>query len=103
MSSVSKKPEKPKATDYPQATSPPVKSPRRYPDPELAQAIKEAKLKTGSSWRRVAKYTGLSHSYLVQLSNGQRVPSRKTVEVLAEWLPMENWAVEQLRDVAARS
>jgi transcriptional regulator with XRE-family HTH domain len=48
----------------------------------------------------VAKYTGLSHSYLVQLSNGQRVPSRATVDVLAEWLPIEEWAVERLRVIA---
>jgi transcriptional regulator with XRE-family HTH domain len=79
-----------------------VKSPRRYLDPELAWAIKEAKLKTGSTWRRVANYTGLSHSYLVQLSNGQRVPSRETVEVLAKWLPIEEWAVEALRDLVDR-
>lgn len=79
-----------------------MKSPRRYLDPELAWAIKEAKLKTGSTWRRVANYTGLSHSYLVQLSNGQRVPSRETVEVLAKWLPIEEWAVEALRDLVDR-
>jgi ribosome-binding protein aMBF1 (putative translation factor) len=88
-----------KATGVPEATSPPVKSPRRYLDSELAQAIKEAKLKTGASWRRVARVTGLSHSFLVQLSNGQRVPSRRTVEVLAEVLPLEEWAVEQLLDL----
>lgn len=81
------------ATAYP-------RQPRRYLDPELATAIKEAKLRTGASWRRVAKFTGLSHSFLVQLSNGQRVPSRQTVEVLAEWLPVEEWAVKALRDVA---
>jgi hypothetical protein len=89
----------PEATTEHKATS---KAPRRHLDPELARAIKEAKLKTGTSWRRVAKYTGLSHSYLVQLSNGQRVPSRETVEVLAEWLPIEEWAVEELRVVAGR-
>lgn len=98
MSSLSKKPERndPKATGYLQATSSGVKSPRRHLDPELAQAIKEAKLRTGASWRRVAKFTGLSHSYLVQLSNGQRVPSKETVKVLAAWLPIERWAVEKL-------
>jgi ribosome-binding protein aMBF1 (putative translation factor) len=85
-----------KATTNHEATSQLVKSPRRYLDPELAQAIKEAKLKTGASWRKVARYTGLSHSYLVQLSNGQRVPSRATVEVLADVLPIQEWAVKRL-------
>lgn len=98
MSSISKKPERtdPEATGVPEATSPSVKSPRRHLDPELARAIKEAKLRTGASWRRVAKFTGLSHSYLVQLSNGQRVPSRETVEVLAEWLPLDPDVVGKL-------
>jgi hypothetical protein len=54
-----------KATGVPEGTSSGVKSPRRCLDPELAKT-KQAKLKTGASWRRVAKYTGLSHSYLVQ-------------------------------------
>lgn len=89
-----------KATGLPEATSHDVKSPRRHLDPELARAIKEAKLKTGASWRRVAKFTGLSNSYLVQLSNGQRVPSRETVELLVDVLPIEEWAVEGLRSLA---
>lgn len=90
----------PQATALPKATTPSAKSPGRFLDPELAAAIKQAKLKTGASWRRVAKFTGLSHSFLVQLSNGQRVPSKQTVEVLAEWLPIEEWAVQRLREVA---
>lgn len=31
-----------------------------------------------------AKFTGLSRSYLVQLSNGQRVPSKETVKGVGE-------------------
>jgi cyanate lyase len=85
------------ATGVSKATSHPEKSPRRHLDSDLARAIKEAKLKTGKSWRRLAKFTGLSHSFLVQLSNGQRVPSEGTVEVLARCLPIDDWAVERLR------
>jgi len=76
--------------------------PGRFLHPELAQAIRAAKLRTRASWRTVAKFTGLSHSYLVQLSNGKRVPSVQTVEILAAALPLEKWAVERLREVAVR-
>jgi len=76
--------------------------PGRSLDPKLAEAIKEAKLKTTASWRKVARHTGLSHSFLVQLSNGQRVPSIRTVEILADALPIEEGAVEELRKVAVR-
>ncbi len=85
------------ATSKHEATNTP--SPRRHLDPELAGAIKDAKLATSKSWRRIAKVTGLSHSYLVQLSNGQRMPSRDTVEVLARVLNIEDSAVERLRDL----
>ena len=78
------------------------RQPRRFLDPELALAIKKAKLRTRASWRRVARFTGLSHSFLVQLSNGQRVPSIRTVEILANALPIEDWAVERLREAAVR-
>lgn len=78
------------------------RQPRRFLDPELAQAIKEAKLKTGASWRRVARFTGLSHSYLVQLSNGDRVPSPNTVEVLGRVLPISEHDLDRLR-AASRS
>lgn len=88
-------------SDEPMATTYPWQ-PGRSLDPELAEAIKEAKLETRASWRKVARHTGLSHSYLVQLSNGQRVPSSQTVEILARWLPIEEWAVERLREVAVR-
>ena len=88
-------------SDEPMATTYPWQ-PGRSLDPKLAEAIKEAKLKTTASWRKVSRHTGLSHSYLVQLSNGQRVPSIRTVEILADALPIEDWAVERLRDVAVR-
>ncbi len=76
--------------------------PGRFLAPELAEAIKEAKLATGASWRNVAKHAGFSHAYLVELSNGHRVPSIRTVEILAGVLPIEEWAVEELRSVAIR-
>jgi cyanate lyase len=88
-------------SDDPVATTYPWQ-PGRSLDPELAEAIKEAKLKTRASWRKIARHTGLSHSFLVQLSNGQRVPSIRTVEILADALPIEEWAVERLREVAVR-
>lgn len=77
-----------------------ARQPRRHSNPELAQAIKEGKLETGKSWRWIVKVTSLSHGYLVQLSNGQRVPSRDTVEVLAKALDIEDWAVDRLRSTA---
>ena len=78
-----------------EARLPPVT--RRLLPPELAREIKEAKVASKMSWRELAEATGLSHSFLIQLSNGQRAPSLQTVETLVSVLPLEDWVVDELR------
>lgn len=84
------------------ATADPRQPPQRFLEPELALIIKEAKLMTGKSWRRVSMVTGLSKAFLIQLSNGQRRPSLVTVETLGRVLPIDEEDLDKLRDAAAR-
>jgi transcriptional regulator with XRE-family HTH domain len=53
-------------------------SPRRHLDPELAAAISVAKKRSGRTWRSLARLVGVSHSHLVNLARGRRVPSPRT-------------------------
>lgn len=85
----------PEATSYP-------RQPGRFLEPELAAAIKRAKLETRASWARVSRVTGLSKAFLIQLSNGHRVPSARTVEILGRNLPIHEHDMDRLRDVASR-
>lgn len=45
-------------------------------DPEIAASVARAKKRTGKSWRWLAKRLGISHSHLLQISQGVRCPSR---------------------------
>jgi hypothetical protein len=84
----------------PHGYRPTPRQPQRYLDPALAKSIAEAKEKTCLSWRQLALLTGLSHSFLIQLAGGVRVPSDVTVELIADYLPIEPGDLEELRQVA---
>ena len=74
--------------------------PQRYLDPDLAGAVAEAKKRTGLTWRQLARLTGVSHPHLVLISQGKRVPSDVTVEMMTDYLPIEADALERLCEVA---
>lgn len=62
--------------------------------------VKRAKQRTRRSWRWIAQYVGVSHPHLVQISNGDRVPSPPVVDALAV-LPFEPGELEALYAAAA--
>lgn len=76
------------------------RQPRRFLDPELAAGIVAAKEKTGLSWRAIAQLAGRSHGYLILLAQGKRAPSDRTVESLADVLPLDEDVLAGLRRVA---
>ena len=78
------------------------RQPQRWLAPHLAHAVRDAKEATGLSWREIGRRTGVSHSHLVLISNGRRVPSDAVVEALAEVLPITDGELEGLRRVAVR-
>lgn len=59
---------------------------RRTPPPELGVTINRARLRMGLRGREAARLLGISHAYLIQLETGQRTPSRKVAQILAETL-----------------
>jgi transcriptional regulator with XRE-family HTH domain len=75
--------------------------PRRTLPPDLAEAVRDAKRTSRLSWREIAGRTGLSHSHLVLVAQGARLPSREVVDAIARVLPIEAEIVNELRDVAA--
>jgi ribosome-binding protein aMBF1 (putative translation factor) len=74
--------------------------PQRHLDARLADAIREAKERTGLSWRGLAAATGISTPHLNHLSLGRRVPSRKVAETLIYTLRLDDEVAEGLRAVA---
>ncbi len=74
--------------------------PRQQLDPDVAASVKRAKERTRKSWRWIGKRIGVSHSHLVQISNGDRCPSLTVVEALSI-LPFEDGELDQLRGAAA--
>ena len=74
--------------------------PQRWLDPRLAGAIAEAKNLTGLTWRQLAVLTGVSHPHLVNLAKGRRVPTDVTLENMADFMPIDPDALEELRQVA---
>jgi hypothetical protein len=50
----------------------------------------------------VGRLTGISHSHLVLISQGKRVPSDVTVEAMADILPIDEEALDGLRRVAVK-
>jgi cyanate lyase len=75
--------------------------PRRQLPTRLARAVSDAKRTSGLSWREIANRTGLSHSHLVLVAQGARLPSRQVVDAIARVLPIEAEILNELRDVAA--
>lgn len=74
--------------------------PRRWLPPDLARAVANAKAETGITWRELARIIGVSHSHLLLISQGRRVPSTVVVELMAEVLPIDPDALDALRDIA---
>lgn len=77
-----------------------LRKPGRYLAPELARGIKEAKQASHMSWRKIGRLAGRSHSFLVNLARGRRIPSQDTVTRLARVLPLDEDTIEGLREVA---
>lgn len=76
------------------------RKPRRYLDPRLAGAISESKEQSGLTWREISARCGVSHSHLVNLAGGKRVPSRRTVFAIAEVLRLGEHVLTDLLEVA---
>lgn len=74
--------------------------PRRFLDPDLAEAVARTKAASGMTWREIGTRIGVTHSHLVMISKGYRVPSRRVVELLVRVLPIDEETLERLRDVA---
>jgi hypothetical protein len=61
--------------------------------------VARAKLRTGKSWRWLGKRLGISHSHLIQISQGVRCPSR-TVALAMKPLFLDEAEWEALYEAA---
>ncbi len=77
------------------------RQPHRYLPPHLAAAIAGAKQRTGMSWRELGRQCGVSHSFLIQLAHGKRVPSTRTVDAITDVLVLDPHVVTGLRAIAS--
>lgn len=77
--------------------------PRRFLESRLAEAIAEAKQRSGMSWRELGRQCGVSHSHLIHLAHGRRVPSTRTVDAIADVLSLDSDTVYGLRSATAPS
>lgn len=84
----------------PMATGIP-RQPGRFLDPNLAAAVARAKKRSGMTWRTIARRVGVSHSHLINISKGRRLPSSRTVEGMARVLRIDGDELEGLREVAS--
>jgi transcriptional regulator with XRE-family HTH domain len=78
-----------------------AREPRRFLPHRLAEAIAEAKQQSGMSWRELGRQCGVSHSHLIHLARGRRVPSARTVDAIADVLRLDPAISDELRAVAA--
>jgi transcriptional regulator with XRE-family HTH domain len=73
--------------------------PRRQLPTRLARAVSEAKLASRLSWRAIAERSGVSHSHLVLVAQGKRVPSREVAERIVAVLDLDgdtaNWLLDE--------
>jgi ribosome-binding protein aMBF1 (putative translation factor) len=76
-------------------------APQRHLAADVAQALHQAHLRTGWSYRHNALRIGISHSHLLRLCQGVRVPSRGVAARLAQVLPLSEEEQERLMEVAA--
>ena len=77
------------------------RQPQRFLDPEIAASVKRAKERLHRSWRFIGKCIGVSHSHLVLIAQGKRVPSVVVVEAMAD-LPFGPGEYERLYKAAVR-
>ena len=70
-------------------------------DPEIAASVRRAKERLGESWRFIGGVIGVSHSHLVLISQGKRVPSVVVVEAMAG-MPFQPGEYKRLLDAAVR-
>jgi cyanate lyase len=74
--------------------------PRRHLPPDLAEAVRDAKLRSGRSWRDLARASGVSHPHLVLISQGSRVPSREVARRIIAVLDLDDDLAAELLDEA---
>jgi transcriptional regulator with XRE-family HTH domain len=74
--------------------------PRRHLPPGLAQAVRNSKLTSGLSWRAIAERSGASHSHLVLVAQGKRVPSRQVAQRIIAALDIDDDTARWLLDEA---
>lgn len=67
---------------------------------DLAEAVRDAKIRTGRSWRELARRSGVSHPHLVLVSRGQRVPSREVAQKVIAALELDDDTARWLLDEA---
>ena len=74
--------------------------PQRHLAPHLADAIRQARIDLGLSWRQLASEVERSPGFLCQISRGERVPGRSTAQRLISVLELEPAIAAELLDVA---
>ena len=66
----------------------------------IAEALADAHLRTGASYRRVARALGLDWSFWHRLTLGQRAPSLETAQRIISLLDLPDDLAEELIEVA---
>jgi len=79
----------------------PRKPGERFLDPEIAASVGRAKERLHKSWRFIGKRIGVSHSHLVLIAQGKRVPSVVVAEAMKA-MPFEAGEYERLHKAAVR-
>lgn len=72
----------------------------RWLSPQLAAALREARLARGWSFRQAARELGVSPAGLHHLEHGVRLPSTVMAEVLIHGLGLDELTARRLRAVA---
>lgn len=63
-------------------------------------AVREAKIRTGWSWRQLARRSDVSHPHLVLIAQGKRVPSRQVAQRIVAALALDGDTARWLLDEA---
>lgn len=58
--------------------------------PELGELLKDFRYRRGKTIYEVAEYVGVSHTYISQIENGRKLPSKKVFFPLAYFLVQKN-------------
>ena len=75
--------------------------PQRFLDAEIAASVRRAKERLGESWRFIGRVIGVSHSHLILISQGKRVPSVVVVEAMSG-MPFAPGEYERLHKAAVK-